>query len=85
MFAFERPDDLTPVLRDFIEKIDALIYMIDHELPDGVFEKAPDFFRGVRETAVGIGKSVVAYQGFTARQEAAITNSTRGVRNWIRD
>lgn len=65
-----------------IEEIDD---MINDELSEEAFHRAPDFFEDISEKSKSVGETIASSGYVTGRQAAALRSWYDGVSRWIKD
>lgn len=67
------------------ELCDEIIDMIEEDLPEGAYDKAPDFFEGVLEKTRSMQRSIQDRHSVTQPMVNALENMKEKVGNWFRD
>lgn len=68
-----------------IELSEEIVRLIDEDVPEWAWDKAPEFFEDIRQKAVDVGETITQTQRVSEKQASALENWEGGVRKWIRD
>lgn len=68
-----------------IEFCEEIVELIDDEIPDYAWKKAPEFFEDVRDKVVDVQETIERTGQVSEGQERALNNWKDGVSRWIHD
>jgi hypothetical protein len=68
-----------------LDQCDAIISMIDYDVPEQAFEAASKFFESVRENVLHVADMIEKKENVTDGQLTALDNWEAGVGKWIKE
>lgn len=70
---------------DAISQCNAILALIEDEVPGWAWDKSSEFFEGIKERVVSMQEWIEQKEHVTAKMLDALDNMERGVRSWIQD
>ena len=68
---------------DALELADEIIEMIEDDLPEDAYSRAPEFFDSVLERTKGIRETIECAEDVTPGQAEALENMHADVKRWL--
>ena len=66
-----------------IDQCDAILEMIEEEVPERAWDKARDFLESVQTGVAGVRETIVRTNRVTDKQQTALDNWERAVDKWV--